>query len=54
MLIWKHFTFSCKILAHFEFDGRDTSQKSLRTEATKGWKGNWYKSETNEGALTTN
>lgn len=37
----RHFTVSSKILAHFEIDGSNTSQKN-EMGATKGWKSKWY------------
>ena len=50
MLKLRCFTISLTILAHFDFDGSNTSQKSC-SRVTKDWKSNWPKIKTNGGVF---
>ena len=50
MLKLRYFTISWKTLAHFDFDGSNTSQKRWNGQ-TKGCKSNLHKSKTNGGAF---
>ena len=51
MLKPRHFTISREELAHFDFDGSNTSKKKSWNGATNRWKSNWHKSKTNGGAF---